>query len=58
VTVRPAARVAWLGAAAIIVVAALVALGAILRGDFSETDGRILGSLAVVLYTCGRPVDP
>jgi hypothetical protein len=50
---RPAPRVAWLGAAAILVAAALVALAAILRGDFSDTDGRILGSLAVVLYTGG-----
>ena len=52
-TPRTAPRIAWLGAAAILVVAALVALGAILRGDFSETDGRILGTLAAVLYTGG-----
>ena len=50
---RPAPRIAWLGAAAILVAAALVALAAILRGDFSDTDGRILGTLAVVLYTGG-----
>jgi hypothetical protein len=50
---RPAPRVAWLGAAAILVAAALVALAAILKGDFSDTDGRILGSLAAVLYTGG-----
>lgn len=49
----PAPRLVWLGAAAILVVAALVALAAIVRGDFSETDGRILGSLAAVLYTGG-----
>lgn len=49
----PAPRVTWLGAAAILVVAALVALAAILRGDFSETDGRILGTLGLVLYTGG-----
>jgi hypothetical protein len=49
---RPAPRVAWLGAAAILVAAALVALAAVLRGDFSDTDGRILGTLAAVLY-CG-----
>ena len=50
---RPAPRVVWLGAAAILVAAALVALAAIVRGDFSDTDGRILGTLAVVLYTGG-----
>ena len=52
-TPRAAPRIAWLGAAAILVAAALVALGAILRGDFSETDGQILGTLAAVLYTGG-----
>ena len=52
-TPRPAPRLAWLGAAAILVVAALVAVAAVLRGDFSETDGRILGTLAAVLYTGG-----
>ena len=49
----PAPRLIWLGAAAILVAAALVALTAIIRGEFSETDGRILGSLAAVLYTGG-----
>ncbi len=48
---RPA-RVFWIGAAAILVVAALVALVAVVRGNFSDTDGRILGSLAALLY-CG-----
>jgi len=47
------ARIFWIGAAAILVVAALVALVAVLRGDFSDTDGRILGTLAVLLYTGG-----
>ena len=46
------ARVFWIGAAAILVVAALVALVAVVRGDFSDTDGRILGSLAALMY-CG-----
>jgi len=53
VTPRPAPRIAWLGAAAILVVAALVAVAAVVRGDFSDTDGRILGTLAAVLYTGG-----
>lgn len=47
------ARVFWIGAAAILVVAALVALVAVVRGDFSDTDGRILGTLAVLFYTGG-----
>ena len=43
------ARVFWIGAAAILVAAALVALVAVLRGDFSDNDGRILGTLAAAL---------
>ena len=50
-TRRRLARVFWLGAAAILVAAALVSLVAILRGGFSETDGRILGTLGALLYT-------
>jgi hypothetical protein len=46
-------RIFWIGAAAILIAAALVALVAVLRGDFSDTDGRILGTLAVLLYTGG-----
>ena len=42
-------RIFWIGAAAILVAAALVALVAVLRGDFSDTDGRILGTLAAAL---------
>ncbi len=44
-------RIFWIGAAAILVAAALVALGAVLRGEFSDTDGRILVTLAALLYT-------
>jgi hypothetical protein len=47
------ARIFWIGAAAILVAAALVALTAVLRGDFSETDGRILLTLAAILYSGG-----
>ena len=46
-------RVFWIGAAAILVVAALVALAAVAQGNFSETDGRILMTLASLLYTGG-----
>ncbi len=47
------ARVFWTGAAAILVAAALVALLAVLKGRLSDTDGRILISLAVLLYSGG-----
>jgi hypothetical protein len=43
------ARIFWMGAAAIVVAAALVALAAVIEGDFSDTDGRILGTLAATL---------
>ncbi len=52
-TLRPSPRLAWGAAAALAVAAALVALVSIVRGDFSETDGRIVGTLALVLYTGG-----
>lgn len=45
-----------MGAAAIVVVAALVALAAVLGGDFSDTDGRILVTLAALLYTGGAAI--
>ena len=46
-------RIFWIGAAAILVVAALVALGAVLRGTFSDGDARILLTLGSVLFTGG-----
>jgi drug/metabolite transporter (DMT)-like permease len=46
-------RIFWIGAAAILVAAALVALVAVLRGDFSDTDGRILITMGALLYTGG-----
>lgn len=51
-TRRRLARWFWLGAAAILVAAALISLVAVLEGNFSETDGRILGTLAALLF-CG-----
>jgi len=53
VTRRRLARSFWIGAAAILVVAALIALTAVLRGSFSDTDGRILGTLAALLLAGG-----
>ena len=44
------ARLFWIGAAAALVAAALVALAAVVRGEFSDTDGRILGTLAALLF--------
>ncbi len=38
-------RIFWLGAAAALVVAALVAIAAIVGGSFDDTDGRILLTL-------------
>jgi hypothetical protein len=49
VTALRLSRIFWIGAAAILIAAALVALTAVLRGDFSDTDGRILGTLAAAL---------
>jgi drug/metabolite transporter (DMT)-like permease len=42
-------RVFWIGAAAILIVAALVAVAAILHNDFGETDAKILGTLSLLL---------
>ena len=47
------ARVFWIGAAGIVVLAALVALAAIVGGRFSDTDARILVTLAALLYAGG-----
>ena len=50
---RPSARVAWAAAAVIAVDASLVALFSVVRGDFSETDGRIVVTLALALFAGG-----
>ena len=49
---RGLGRIFWIGAAVILVIAALVAIAAILRGDFSDTDGKICGALGSLLL-CG-----
>lgn len=51
-TRRRLTRVFWIGAAAILVAAALISLVAVLKGSFSDTDAKILGTLAALLY-CG-----
>ena len=43
-------RLFWIAAAAILVVAALVALVAVVRGRFSDTDRRIILTLVALLY--------
>ncbi|MBM2822766.1 MAG: hypothetical protein HW413_1512, partial [Thermoleophilia bacterium] len=45
-----------MGAAAIVVAAALVALADVVKGDFSDTDGRILVTLTALLYTGGAAI--
>ncbi len=50
------ARIFWIGAATILIIAALVALLAVLRGDFSDTDGRILITLGALLYSGGAAI--
>ena len=45
-------RLFWIGAAALLVAAALVALAALVAGDFDETDGKILLTLGT-LFLCG-----
>jgi hypothetical protein len=42
-------RIFWIGAAAILVAAALVAIGAITSGNFGETEAKILGTLFSLL---------
>lgn len=49
-------RIFWMGAAAVVVAAALVALAAVVKGDFSDTDGRILITLAALLYAGGAAI--
>ena len=40
-------RLFWIGAAGLLGLAALISIAAILRGEFTETDGKILGTLGV-----------
>ena len=39
-------RLFWIGAAGLLGLAALISIAALLRGEFTETDGKILGTLA------------
>lgn len=49
-------RLFWIGAAVVLAAAALVAIVAVLRGGFSDTDGKILGTLAALLACSGTVI--
>ncbi len=44
-------RLFWIGAAGLLGLAAVVSIFALLRGEFTETDGKILGTLGAALLT-------
>jgi hypothetical protein len=43
-------RLFWIGAAGLLGLAALISIVALIRGEFTETDAKILGTLAVMLF--------
>lgn len=49
-------RIFWIGAAAILIVAALVAIAGLLRSDFTDTDSKILLTLLALLVASGTAV--
>jgi hypothetical protein len=50
------ARIFWIGAAATLVVAALIGVAGLLRSDFTETDGKILLTLLTLLVAGGAAI--
>ncbi len=46
-------RIFWIGAAATLVVAALIGVAGLLRSEFTETDGQILLTLVTLLVAGG-----
>jgi hypothetical protein len=50
------ARAFWIGAAGILVLAALIGIAALLRSDFTETDGQIVLTLLTLLVASGTAV--
>ena len=52
-------RLFWIGAAGLLGLAALISIVALLRGEFTETDGKILGTLGAALLagSAGRRHD-
>ena len=49
-------RIFWIGAAATLVVAALIGVAGLLRSEFTETDGQILLTLLTLLVAGGAAV--
>jgi hypothetical protein len=50
------ARLFWIGAAGAIVLAALIGISALLRSDFTETDGQVLLTMLALLVASGTAV--
>ncbi len=50
------ARIFWIGAAGVIVLAALLGISALLRSDFTETDGQVLLTMLCLLVASGTAV--
>lgn len=50
------ARIFWIGAAGVVVLAALIGISALLRSDFTETDGQILLTMLALLSASGTAV--
>ena len=50
------ARLFWIGAAGAVVLAALIGISALLRSDFTETDGQVLLTMLVLLVSSGTAV--
>ena len=50
------ARTFWISAAGILILAALIAISALLRSNFTETDGHILLTLLALLVSSGTAV--
>jgi hypothetical protein len=50
------ARKFWIGAAALLGATALISIVAVLRGEFTDTDAKILGTLGSLLLAGGTAV--
>jgi hypothetical protein len=50
------ARIFWIGAAGVLVLAALIGISSLLRSDFSETDWQILLTLLALVVAAGTGV--
>ena len=50
------ARIFWIGAAGVLVLAALIGISSLLRSDFTETDWQVLLTLLALLVSSGTAV--